>query len=157
MAWIYSYYENQCKSRKVAVGYKTTGSKANIEDFYCEFINRVVKQKQEKDPNAFSSVFKDKDYSQRYQLLRESLEALDIKKSFRSITDMDYYFFGLIYHTVFGGKRFEKGDAANIANDLQVAIDSTKGDINYKNAPKTLTRVRGRLDKSVEIYQKYAR
>lgn len=157
LAWIYSYYENQCKSRKVAVGYKTTGSNANIEDFYSTFINHVVAQKQSNDVNTFSTLFQNKDYAPRYQLLKESLEALDIKKSFRSITDMDYFFFGLIYHTVFMGKRFDKADAANIANDLQVAIDGTKGDINYKNAPKTLTRVRGRLDKSVEIYQKYAR
>lgn len=157
LAWIYTYYENQCKSRKVAVGYKTTGSNANIEEFYSTFINHVVAQKQSNDMNTFSTLFLNKDYAPRYQLLKESLKALDIKKSFRSITDMDYFFFGLIYHTIFMGKHFDQADAKNIANDLQVAIDSTKGDVNYKNAPKTLTRVRGRLDKSVEIYQKYAR
>lgn len=157
MAWIYTYYENQCKSRKVAVGYKTTGSKANIEDFYSTFINQVVAQKQSNEVNTFSTLFQNKDYAPRYQLLKESLEALDVKKSFRSITDMDYFFFGLIYHTVFRGKRFEREDADQIAKDLQAAIDDTKGDINYKNAPKTLTRVRTRLDESVAIYQKYAR
>lgn len=157
LAFCFRYIEAGKKMYNVAKNVKTTGQKANIEDFYSLFISDVMKQKRETAETTFSKSFPDKDFKSRLQKLSDSIAALSMHKTYDTVTAIDYYFFGLVYHVMFEGKELDETKYADIKRDIDSAISTKMSDKNYSKSPNVISRIRNRVLDSIEIYSRYVK
>ena len=78
-------------------------------------------------------------------------------KKFNSIIDLDVYFFGIIYISLFKGLKIT-ADANNVdtlKRRLQAKIVFFKNNANHKKSPAGIGYLRSRLETSVKLYDKY--
>jgi len=80
---------------------------------------------------------------------------LEIKKEFSSIIDLDMYFFGLTYTTVFENKTINFTKKEDLKNEIEAKIAEFKADSSHTKAPSNLGHLRARISSSIEIYKKY--
>ena len=81
--------------------------------------------------------------------------ALEPKKNaFKSWIDADYWLFGLLYWTLFEGKKitFEDELIKSILKKIQEKKDSTY----YTKNTNRLGILRERINESIQIYERYA-
>ena len=96
---ILSEYSKDEKKASVARGMRSS----KIEEYYEDYINAVVLDSENGRFKQFSSIFPNKKYQQRFDLLRQNLGKMDLPEFSESIIDVDVYFFGIIYISVFKG------------------------------------------------------
>ena len=94
-----SEYNKDEKKEKVARGV----SSSKMERYYEDYINAVVLDSAATRFKQFSSIFQDKNYASRMELLKRNIEKVELPKKFNSIIDLDVYFFGIIYISLFKG------------------------------------------------------
>lgn len=157
LSFCFRYIEAGKKMYNVAKNVKTTGQKANIEDFYSSFISDVIKQKRESSETTFFRLFPDKDFSSKLQKLSEAIGALAIPKTYDSVVALDYYFYGLVFNVLFENKELDDTKFEDIRRDLDTTISAKTANTKYSKAPNVISRIRERILDSIEIYSRYVK
>lgn len=145
-----SQYHSNGSANRVARGYKP-----KMEKLYEEYIYDAVADIDDKY-GRFSNIFEDRDFDDRLDILRNALSNLEFQKEFTSIIDLDMYFFGLIYITVFLGRALDYSRKEEIKESIQESIENFKQEHAHTRAPSNLGHLRARITSSIEIYNKYA-
>lgn len=137
--------------KRIALGYAT-----KMEDFYAKFINFVVnKEDDNKDFAQFSKEITEGNFETNINLLTNLAESLSLIREFQSIIDLDVCYFGLIYVTIFLGKKIDISKKIDLNRELNQLIESYKSDYLHKKNPAVLFRLTSRLEESICIYRKY--
>jgi uncharacterized protein with ParB-like and HNH nuclease domain len=131
------------------------GFKSKIEDYYEDYIYSVAGEVDSTKFQAFTAIFPDGNYAVRFERLHETLDALQVPKQFTSIIEMDVYLFGLIYTIVFQNRVIDLTKREEIVNELEQKITQFKSDAAHRKAPSALKYLKGRIESSIEIYNKY--
>lgn len=145
-----SQYRNDDDSKYVARGYKP-----NMEKYYEEYIYAVVADSSSKY-GKFSKFFPDRKYEGRIANLQQALNDLEIKTSFPSIIDMDMFFFGLIYLSVFLNRKINLSKKDELKITIENVVKDMKGNPAHVKAPSNLGNLRSRISSSIAIYRHYA-
>lgn len=144
-----SQFYNDGSSNWIARGYKP-----KMENYYEEYVYAVVADSDSKY-GKFSTLFPNREYRNHFSNLEKALIALEIKKEFSSIIDLDMYFFGLTYTTVFENKTINFTKKEDLKNEMEAKIAEFKADSSHTKAPSNLGHLRARISSSIEIYKKY--
>lgn len=144
-----SQFYNDGSSNWIARGYKP-----KMENYYEEYVYAVVADSDSKY-GKFSTLFPNREYRNHFSNLEKALIALEIKKEFSSIIDLDMYFFGLTYTTVFENKTINFTKKEDLKNEIEAKIAEFKADSSHTKAPSNLGHLRARISSSIEIYNKY--
>jgi uncharacterized protein with ParB-like and HNH nuclease domain len=145
-----SQFKQDGNTGRIARGYKP-----RMETYYEEYIYSVVGQNDSTKFVDFLSVFPDKQFSPRFQVLSQTITSLEIPKQFTSIIDVDLYFFGLINSVVFDGKTIRLSDKEQLRQKLNDKIDEFRNDHSHSKAPGALKYLKSRIDSSVAIYKQH--
>lgn len=143
-------YNKTQRVKMVARGYSY-----DIEPYIINYINSVVSGEYEHLFGKFTDVFANGDFAPQIESLRRSLTELDVPKTFSSIINMDVYFFGLVYFTLFKKKAIDTTKKEHLTRDLESVIQSCREHSGHSNAPAQFQYMRLRIEKSVQTYQKY--
>lgn len=148
-----SEYNKDEKKEKVARGV----SSSKMERYYEDYINAVVLDSAATRFKQFSSIFQDKNYASRMELLKRNIEKVELPKKFNSIIDLDVYFFGIIYISLFKGLEITAGanNVDTLKRRLQTNIGTFKNNANHKKSPAGIGYLRSRLETSVKLYNRY--
>lgn len=132
-----------------------------LEEFYEEFV--YYASNEETNENAmFGNLSKlKKSFSQYKQKLSDNIKIVGIQKKFDSIIDCDIYFFGLINLIYFEEKDISStADIIKLKQELDKIIKNIRGDkennFRHLKRPSSLKYIRERINKSIEVYEKYA-
>lgn len=160
------YFKSQNRNNRniVARNYKS-----KMEQYYEQYIYCVVNDEESKLFGKFSEIFPNKEYSSRFELLKQTIKNLKIPNEYSSIIDLDVYFFGLIYQIIFNKNeipiidntkiKFKDGDSIKY---IEIDEFKTKLDekINifkrgaHKKSPSNLQHLRKRMEQSIQLYEK---
>ena len=157
-----SQYKVLGSSDKVLRWYSAYSSR---ESFYGDYVSSIVGVEQEDNETKFDgfdfdTVFPDDCWKQRFEVLRDAINALkpnlglNKDNAFTSWIDADYWLFGLIYYLVFEGKTL-KPDTSGMVTELSQIIKAKRDDKNYSKTPNRLGNLRERMKESIEIVKKY--
>lgn len=146
---------NKCKNAdRIAIGYGATEKR---EDYYAEYINSVIENKDSELFGNFEVIFPDGSYNLRLQRIHETISAPIFPKIFNSIIDADFFLFGLIFYSLFEDKTIQFSD--ELKNNITKAIESAKkGKVGAKRkqSPNALNFTQQRIKKSLDLYKDYA-
>lgn len=148
-----SEYNKNEKKENVARGVNSS----KMERYYEDYINAVVLDSAATRFKQFSSIFQDKNYASRMELLKRNIEKVELPKSFNSIIDLDVYFFGIIYISLFKGLEItvDANNVDTLKRRLQANIGIFKNNANHRKSPAGLGYLRSRLETSVKLYSRY--
>lgn len=148
-----SEYNKDEKKEKVARGV----SSSKMERYYEDYINAVVLDSAATRFKQFSSIFQDKNYASRMELLKRNIEKVELPKKFNSIIDLDVYFFGIIYISLFKGLEItaNANNVDTLKRRLKANIGTFKNNANHKKSPAGIGYLRSRLETSVKLYNRY--
>ena len=148
---ILSQYEKDERFNRLAQTYKS-----RMEKYYEEYIYAVVKDRDNGMFAQFSSIFPEKNFTPRINLLDNALHELGYNQlQFKSIIDSDIYMFGLVYYTVIQGYHIDLERKGNLLNELQKEINDLKQDTSHTSSPSLLKHMRNRVEKSIRIFGRY--
>lgn len=148
---ILSQYEKDERFNRLAQTYKS-----RMEKYYEEYIYAVVKDRDNGMFAQFSSIFPEKNFTPRINLLDNALHELGYNQlQFKSIIDSDIYMFGLVYYTVIQGYHIDLERKGNLLNELQKEINDLKKDTSHTSSPSLLKHMRNRVEKSIRIFGHY--
>jgi hypothetical protein len=145
-----SQYKKEGVANSVARSYKP-----QMEKYYEEYIYSVVADNDAKY-GKFSTIFPNRQFAERLSNLQQALEALEIRKEFPSIIDLDMYFFGLVYMIVFETKTMNFANKDELKQKIESKIIEFKSDVSHTKAPSNLGHLRLRISSSIVIYEEYA-
>lgn len=145
-----SQYRKKGSERGIGYGYAS-----KMESYYETYIYSVVGDKDSELFGDFTSIFPNKDYKPSLTDLDNLITDLGYRKRFLSIIDLDMYFFGLIYFTVFEKLKLDTSKKVALENELKNAIANIKKNNLHTKSPACLKYLRKRISKSIEIYHKY--
>jgi hypothetical protein len=144
-------YEKQGKNvRKVARGYRRI-----MEKYYEEYIFSVIEGKYEDKFGKFEDLYSNSNYSSAMEELKNTIQQIDIPKTFPSIINMDVFFFGLIYEILFRKHHIDCGRKGELTLQVEAAITSFRNDVKHAAAPGQMGHLRQRISKSLEIYSSF--
>ena len=168
---ILSQYEKYGGSAELCKGFG--GRKDKIEEFYEEYIDIVINDRESNDFYSYNELFGHKGHEDRLSKLEKIIKDSKLYlKEFESIIDCDMYYFGLIYMILFKGKDIflDKWKTLEECLGKQINIYRTRfmdengkptanyEKIKYENLhsrnPSALKYLRERVSKSIEIYRK---
>lgn len=110
-----------------------------MESYYETYIYSVVGDKDSELFGDFTSIFPNKDYKPSLTALDKVITDLGYRKRFLSIIDLDIYFFGLIYFTVFEKLKLDTSKKVALENELKNAIANIKRITCIQNLPRALS------------------
>lgn len=146
-----SQYENDGNTNRIARGYKP-----KMETYYEIFIYSVVGEVPSTIFQSFDRIFPDRDYVPKYENLEQNISALGIPTKYQSIIDLDVYFFGLIYMTVFKGRSIDSAKDTHLHTALNAKIQQFKQDNSHTRAPGALKYLKQRIESSIAIFRSFA-
>lgn len=132
-----------------------------LEDFYEEFVY-YVSNEETTEKSIFGDLSKLKSNFLKYkQKLNDAIKIVGIKRKFDSIIDCDIYFFGLINLIYFEEKDISStADIIKLKQELDKIIKNIRGDkennFRHLKRPSSLKYIKERINKSIEVYEKYA-
>lgn len=139
---------------KVARGYSY-----RIEKYFEEYIYSVIDDGADNDYTTifgkFADVFPECKYKDDLLRLTKTLSELDIPQKYPSIINMDIYFFGLVYFTLFQHRQVDLNNKDKLKQALERGIDVMRMTGHQIHTPAQLQYLRARIIKSIEIYQDY--
>ncbi len=149
-----SEYNVNERKADVAKGMNST----KMERYYEDYINAVVLDSANTRFKQFSSIFLDKNYASRMELLKRNIEKVDLPKSSKSIIELDVYFFGIIYISLFKGQEITASAERieNLKRRLQNHVATFKSNVHHKKSPAGIGYLRSRLETSVKLYNTYS-
>jgi len=145
-------YKKTNNYNNVARGYYN-----NMELYYSDFIGKMVGQKLSEEDGLYKRLYGNNKYEENLSLLLQNMNNLQIPKAYPSIIDMDLFLYGLLFWTIIDGKTFNMDDKDAIRESLNKSILRIKKDEAHKRTPNTISRLRDRMKKSINIYRRYAR
>lgn len=145
-----SQYKKKGSERGIGYGYAS-----KMENYYETYIYSVVGNKDSIIFGKFIDIFTDKNYKPYLDEIDRLITELNYRRRFQSIIDLDLYFFGLIYFTVFEKRVLDTSRKDALEEELKNAINDIKGNGLHTKSPACLKYLRERILKSIEIYQKY--
>lgn len=143
-------YNHTNNVNKVARGYSY-----DIEVYIVRYISSVVSKEYESLFGDFSAIFSDGNFCGDINRLRETLEQLDIPKSFPSIINMDVYFFGLVYYVLFKHKSIDVSRKDELKEVMEEIILELKSNQGHTIAPAQFQYMRKRIVESVNKYREF--
>ena len=148
-----SEYNKDEKKENVARGVNSS----KMERYYEDYINAVVLDSVGTLFKQFSSIFQNKNNASKMELLKQNIEKVDLPKSFNSIIDLDVYFFGIIYISLFNGIEItaDANRIETLKGRLQKQISTFKSNANHRKAPAGIGDLRARLETSIKFYNRY--
>ncbi|GHT14792.1 hypothetical protein AGMMS4956_13300 [Bacteroidia bacterium] len=149
-----SQYHKDMKIYNVAKYYS---GKGKMEAYYEEYIYSIVGEDKSEMFANFSTVFPDRKYDAKFNLLQNAINSLKFPKPFPSIIDCDMYLFGLVYEIIFEKKAIDNTKEDNIKKELEDKIAKSKKDYSHTKTPSALKHLRLRIEESIEIYRKYCK
>lgn len=155
---------------RVMVGYSAYSSR---ESYYVDYVAYIVNLEQESRKDKFNGfdiekTFPDHVWKERYVTIHEFLErnkrrlGLDekFKDSFTSWIDADYWLFGLFHYVLFKGKRIVREDELIEAIRKEVHAKRRQREngilTEYQRNPNRIGNLRERIERSIDIYSRYA-
>lgn len=147
---ILSEYDKANKYINIGSGY---GSSVKKDLYYLKYVSDIMLE----DSAQFvlpSSFIANLDIEAAMSLLKANLESLNFKKEFSSIIEMDYYFFGLIYYSLFKHKNISVEKKNAIEQAINKKLSSIKDDDRQKVEPNAWSFLRNRLSASLKIYKR---
>ena len=145
-----SQYKKDNNSSKIARGFKS-----KMEQYYEEYIYSTVKDDNSEIFGTFSTNFPSREYNHKFEIVKQTINSLEIPKQYSSIIELDMYFFGLIYVIVFEKKEIDCSKKEELKQKLDVEILSFKDNSSHTKAPNNLGHLKSRIDKSIDIYKEY--
>lgn len=153
----------ETNTNHVLRGYAATQSR---ENYYADYVAYILDLEQEDrehkfDNLKFQDVFPNNAWIERYEVLKDAVAllkphmALNEQGHLTSLTDADYWLFGLIYYVAFHGKSLNEKDINQLVTEISSEIQDERKDTNQMKNNNRVGRIRIRLDKSIEIYRKY--
>lgn len=159
------YDEKSTKSSKIMVGYSSYSSR---ENYYADYVAYILKLEQDDRADKFnkfsmSDTFGDNQWEPRYARLKQTIESLKDKmnldtkngSSFRSWIDADYWLFGLIYWIVFKDKQIDLSIDWSLKINAEIKKKRKNPNDSYAKTPNMLGHLRNRIQRSIELIQKY--
>ncbi|MDY0989366.1 DUF262 domain-containing protein [Flavobacterium sp. CFBP9031] len=146
-----SQYKNDNDSKYIARGYKP-----NMEKYYEEYIYAVVSDINSTRYGQFSKFFPGRKYEVQIENLKQTLSDLEIKTEFPSIIDLDMYFFGLVYFTVFRNRKINTAKKEALKAAIELEIKGMKNNPSHTRAPNNLGHLRYRIYTSISFFRAYA-
>ena len=148
-----SEYNKDEKKENVARGVNSS----KMERYYEDYINAVVLDSVGTRFKQFSSIFQNKNNASKMELLKQNIEKVDLPKSFNSIIELDVYFFGIIYISLFNGIEItaDANRIETLKGRLQKQISTFKSNANHRKAPAGIGDLRARLETSIKFYNRY--
>lgn len=146
-----SQYKKDGNSSKVARGFKP-----KMESYYENYIYSVAGENDTQMFIDFLTIFPKKEFKDKFELLKNTLDELALPKQFTSIIELDTFLFGLIYYVVFEDKKINTTKKDDLKKALEDASSMFKNDYAHAKAPSALKYLKARIDKSIEIMKKYA-
>lgn len=143
-------YNHTNNVNKVARGYSY-----DIEVYIVRYISSVVSKEYESLFGDFSAIFSDGNFCGDINRLRETLEQLDIPKSYPSIINMDVYFFGLVYYVLFKHKSIDVNRKDELKEAIENIINELKSTPGHTIAPAQFQYLRKRIVESVNKYREF--
>lgn len=136
------------------------------ESYYADYVAYILGLEQEDrehkfDNLKFQDVFPNNAWIERYEVLKDAVAllkphmALNEQGHLTSLTDADYWLFGLIYYVAFHGKSLNEKDINQLVTEISSEIQDERNNTNQMKNNNRVGRIRIRLDKSIEIYRKY--
>jgi hypothetical protein len=77
-------------------------------------------------------------------------------QQFTTIIELDIFLFGLIYYILFENKEIDIDEKDALIKELEDASSVFKNNYAHSKAPSALKYLKERIDKSIEIAEKYA-
>ena len=145
-----SQYHKTADENKVAYKYAR-----KMEEYYETYIYSVVNDDDSILFGKYSDLYADKKYHERLEVLSSYISDLDLRRSYSSIIDMDIFFFGLIYHTLFKKNNIDTTQKEELTKELSEKITELKAVAKHTKTPSLLKYLRTRVKCSVDIYSKY--
>lgn len=143
-------YNHTNNVNKVARGYSY-----DIEVYIVRYISSVVSKEYESLFGDFSAIFSEGDFCDDINRFRETLEQLDIPKSYPSIINMDVYFFGLVYYVLFKHKSIDVSRKDELKEAIENIINELKSTPGHTIAPAQFQYLRKRIVESVNKYREF--
>lgn len=144
-------YNKYGNSNKVARGYGY-----RLEEYYETYIYSVVEDYDSILFGKFDEIFQQRNYNDDMKYLAQMLVELNIPQQYPSIINMDMYFFGLIYWTLFKHKKIDSTRKELLHNAIEKQIMQFKTDgTKHIHAPAQFRFMRSRIDQSIKIYKQY--
>ncbi len=128
-----------------------------MEKYYEEYIYSVVGEVESNTFFDFNTIFPNREFNSYYAKIRESIESLELNRTFHSIIDLDMYLFGLIYVIVFKKRNIDFSKKDELKEKITRKIEILKGTENHKSSPAALKYLRARIHSSILIYKRYLR
>lgn len=139
---------------KVARGYSY-----KIEKYFEEYIYSVIDDEKEDDYTVifgdFTEAFPNGKFEDDMLRLSDTLLALEFPNKYPSIINMDIYFFGLVYFTLFQHRQVDLNKKYKLLKALEQGVNDMRNLGHQIHTPAQLQYLRARIIKSIEIYQSY--
>jgi hypothetical protein len=148
---ILSQYKKDGNSNRVARGFKSI-----MESYYEKYIYSVVGENDAQIFVDFLTIFPNKEFKNKFEALKKTIDDLSLPKQFTSIIELDLFLFGLIYFIVFENKKINIAKKDELKKELEDASNEFKDEYSHSKAPSALKYLKERIDKSIEITNKYA-
>lgn len=136
------------------------------ESYYADYVAYILGLEQEDrehkfDRFKFQEVFPNNEWIERYERLKNAVTQLkpymnlNEQGHLTSLTDADYWLFGLIYHIVFQGKTLNTTNMNQLISEISNEIREERRNAQQMKSNNRVGRIRIRLNKSIEIYNRY--
>ncbi len=123
----------------------------NIEDFYEDYIFSTVNNEENDKFSKFTELFPNGRFTDRMEQLKQTLNAMNLSKEYKSIIHMDLAFFGLINKVFFDCQPVDETKYDEIKNNIEAAFEARKK-IQMKNSGN-VSYIRDRFKTSLKIYE----
>lgn len=148
-----------CKKKSnVLNGYDSRGGEdgklKTYEDYYRDYIYSVFENTDDERFGNFRTIFGNR-YTDYLSALEIKINELGINRhQFATIADVDFYFFGLVYYTVFKRQNIDVTKKDKLIGALNKYIEKYKKQLNGKNV-SNVENLRQRIQHSINIYSHY--
>lgn len=142
-----SQYNNSSSVNRLAYGFSK-----KLEVYYEEYIYSVVNGIEKSKFTPIKDLFSDGNYKDSISKLKESIEKLEFEQNYSSIIELDMYFLGLIYYTVFKKKNIDFSHKIELKEKIKKKIGDFKNDEKHKKTPGALVHIKKRVENSITIY-----
>lgn len=153
LAILFQYEKSDRNINLVAKGYSHRGKK--IESYFENYIYSIIGERPDNAFSTFSSLSMESDWQARIRKLTDTYDALELDKNFTSIKNADSFIFGLTYWILLKNKSIDTTKKEDLKIKINNYITTMDNDPKHRAHPDQLQHLRGRLQKSVSIYEEY--
>ena len=150
LAFVTNYYNVDGQLSAVARGYWR-----DYEPYYERFVFAIVQDEEDDYFGKFSDRYADGDVKTYMRTLSETIKLMSLDHAYQNFIAMDMWFFGLIYQVVVMHRHIDMNRLEQLKNEIKERIALLLDDDKYCYAPNMVTKIRGRMQDSINIYERY--